>query len=251
MKRNLWFVILFLGIFFIPQSLSAQENQESVAPGEPPAGLVPGYVILSNGDTLKGKLKWSLKYVENNPVEIKFTAENGNTKVFAAGDIKGFGNRLKIWMENDPRPIYTEMEHYLTMPSIKKGVPVFLDRMLDGKIRVFLNRGAIGIGGTTVTTVEKYDGIAFSFSSDRGLSIGPSYTTNYKIIKSRSRYTSYLVSKNDGALIKVEKDAYETQFKDLFGDCPAINDEIAKNPDLKLFKNFMLLTEIYNMLCAK
>jgi hypothetical protein len=143
------------------------------------------------------------------------------------------------------------MEHYLTMPSMKKGVPVFMDRMLDGKIRVFLNRGAIGIGGTTVTAVEKYDGIAFTFSSDRGLSIGPSYTTDYRIIKSRSRYTSYLVSKNNGELMKVAKDTYGTQFKDLFGDCPAINDEITKNPDLALFKNFTLLTEVYNMLCSK
>jgi hypothetical protein len=251
MKKNLWFVILFLGTGCLPQGLSAQNNQESVAPGEPPAVYVPGYVILTNGDTLKGKLKWSLKYVENNPVEIKFTAENGNTKIFPAGEIRGFGNMLKIWMDNDPRPIFTDMEHYLTMPSMKKGVPVFMDRMLDGRIRVFLNRGAIGIGGTTVTTEEKYDGIAFSFSSDKGLSIGPTYTTNYKVIKSRSRYTSYLVSKDNGALVKVDKDDYGTHIKDLFGDCPAINDEITKNPDLALFKNFMLLAEVYNMLCAK
>ena len=251
MKKNLLYVILFLGTGCLPLGLFAQDNHESVAPGEPPAGLVPGYVILSNGDTLKGKLKWSLKYVENNPVEIKFTAENGNTKIFIAGEIKGFGNKLKIWMDNDPKPIFTDMEHYLTMPSMKKGVPVFMDRLLDGRIRVFLNRGAIGIAGTTVTEEEKYDGIGFSFSSDKGLYIGPTYKTDYRIVKSRSRYTSYLISKDNDTLVKVVKDDYATQIKDLFGDCPAINNEIAQNPSLAQFKNFMLLAEVYNMLCAK
>lgn len=251
MKRNLRFVILLLVTVCLPKGLFAQNDQESVAPGEPPAGLVPGYVIMNSGDTIKGKLRWSLKYVENNPVEIKFIAENGNSKVFNAGEIRGFGNMLKVWMDNNPIPIFTDMEHYLSMPSMKKGVPVFMDRLLDGRIRVFLNRGAIGIGGTTVTEEEKYDGIAFSFSRGKGLSIGPSYTTNYKVIKSRSRYTSYLVSKDNGTLVKVVKDTYGTQVKELFGDCPAINDEIAKNPNLAQFKNFMLLAEVYNRLCSK
>jgi hypothetical protein len=83
------------------------------------------------------------------------------------------------------------------------------------------------------------------------LYIGPIYKTDYRIIKSRSRYTSYLVSKDNDTLVKVVKDDYATQIKDLFGDCPAINNEIAQNPSLAQFKNFMLLAEVYNMLCAK
>jgi hypothetical protein len=73
----------------------------------------------------------------------------------------------------------------------------------------------------------------------------------YNIVKARSRYLSYLVSKDNGQLVKVDKDYFESNFKDLFGDCQPIGDEIAKNPDLRKFKNFMLLADIYNHLCMK
>jgi hypothetical protein len=142
------------------------------------------------------------------------------------------------------------MENYLTMPSMKKGVPVFLYRLLNGRITVFMNRNAIGIISSQVVADSRIDGIAFSFTVGDGLSVGPSYHTEYKYIKGRSRYSSYLVSKDNGALVKVEKDNYETFLKSLFGDCQAINDEIAKNPELAKFKNFMLLAEVYNRLCG-
>ena len=252
MKTLKWYLLLVL--FSLLSTLTgrlllAQEN-EPVAPGTPPGLAAPGYVILSNGDTLQGKIRWTLKYIENNIAEIKFIAVNGTTKNFSAVNIRGFGFRRQIFMDNDPHRVTLDMENYLSMPSMKKGDKVFLCRLLNGRITVFMNRNAIGITSSQVVTDSKIDGIAFSFSASDGLSVGPSYHTEYAYIKGRSRYSSYLVSKENGALIKVEKENYETFLKTLFGDCQAINDEIAKNPDLAKFKNFMILTEVYNKLCG-
>jgi hypothetical protein len=57
-----------------------QSQNTGMPTGMAPGMKVPGYIILSSGDTVYGELKWALKYVENNPVEIKFTAENGISK---------------------------------------------------------------------------------------------------------------------------------------------------------------------------
>jgi hypothetical protein len=242
---NLNLSLFVIVISMMPRSMSAQ------AAGMAASVPVDGYVILSNGDTLKGKIKWSLKYVENNPIEIKFTAGNGSVKTFNASEIPGFGNlNYTIVTKKDfDAPSEPELENYESMKSFKKGVPVFLNRLLDGRIKIFQNRSSIGVGGNKVVSMSNYDGIRFSFSSGDGLMIGPSYRTAYKVIKGRTRYLSYFVTKDNGALQKVEKDNFESIFSTLFGDCPAIQEELEKNPDLRSFKNFSLLAEVYNILC--
>jgi hypothetical protein len=243
------YIILLIVMSSLNLKLSAQD-EESVPPGQAAVIPVPGYVILSNGDTLRGKIRWALKYVENNPVEVKFTAENGSSKSFNASEIKGFGNQVKVWMENNPVAFLMDQENYVSIPSFKKGQPVFMNRLLKGRITVYQNRSAVIIGSTTTITEDpQFDGIRFSFTFGRGLSVGPSYRTDYTIIKGRSRFSSYYVIRNDSAMIKVEKDNYESLFKTLFGDCSAIDQETNKNPDLTKFKNFMLLVEIYNEIC--
>jgi hypothetical protein len=248
MKKILIILDLFLFVIvtsWLPLRMSAQ------VAGMAASMPVDGYVILSNGDTLKGKIKWSLKYVENNPIEIKFTAENGYTKTFNASEIPGFGNYnyVKMTKESFDAPFEPELENYESMKSFKKGVPVFLNRLLDGRIKVFQNRSSVGLGGDKEVTISKYDGIKFSFSSGEGLMVGPSYRTDYRVIKGRTRYLSYFVTKDNGALLKIEKDNFDNMFSILFGDCPAIQQELGKNPDLQNFKNFTLLAEVYNQLC--
>ena len=210
---------------------------------------VDGYVILSNGDTLYGQLKWRLKYVENNPVEIKFYSENGASKIFNASEIQGFGNYTKIVKEDFDAPLDFELEHYVSMPSFKKGIPVFINRLIKGKINVYLNRSSLQYGGDQVVSISELDGIYFSISRNEGLNIGPTYRTSYKIIEKRARFSSYFVVKGDNAMIKVEKSTYDHIFPELFEDCNAINEELSNNPELRNFKNFMLLVEIYNQLC--
>jgi hypothetical protein len=227
-------------------SLQLSAQNEDIIPGTAPVLPVNGYIILSNGDTLYGKLRWALKYVENNPVEIKFFAENGATKSFNASEIKGFGNQVNLWMEENPVPISLQMEHYTSLPSYKKGVPVFLNRLIDGMITVYQNRSSGIHSSSKVVEKTRIDGIGFSFSPGEGLSIGPTYRTDYKIIYGRTRFSSYFISKNNAALVKIDRNNYEAIFSSLFDDCPSINEEIKKNPDLKMFKNFMILAEVYN-----
>ena len=242
-------MIVFLLIFSGLQQIIAQIDMGDYAPGTPPGVYVPGYVILSNGDTLSGKIKWALKYVENNPVEIKFTAENGNSKSLNASEIRGFGISRKVWAENNPEPILMETEHYVSLPSYKNGVPVFMSRLIGGRITVYLNRQSIGAMVEKKEENTRMDGIAFTYIPGEGLSIGPSYRTDYRIIERRIRYTSYFVSIENEKIIKVEKENYNETFTSLFGDCPQIDDELRKDPNLVKFKNFMILVEVYNTLC--
>ena len=231
-----------IGIIFMPIPLSAQN-------GMAPIALVDGYVIQSNGDTINGKLKWRLKYIENNPVEIKFISENGATNIFNASEIYGFGNYFSLIKEDFDAPEEFQLENYVSKPSFKKGIPVFYNRLVDGRIKVFQNRSSNQLGGDKIEETSKIEGIAFSFSSDEGLTIGPSYTTSYRIIEGRVRHSSYYVEKNHENLIKVEKDNFNTVFNSLFEDCPEIQFELEKNPDLRKFNNFIILVEVYNQIC--
>jgi hypothetical protein len=229
--------------------ISGKAQTESIGEGMSPGLMTDGYMINGKGDTVSGKLRWTLKYIENNPVEIKFTGVNGMSGNFTAGEIQGFGFVRNEWMDNDPVPVKTGFEEYVSVPSFKKNVPVFMHRLLSGRITVYQNRSAVGTNTSVVKTKSRIDGIGFSWVSGEGLSIGPTYKTSSSIIESRTKYSSYYVSINGAPYIKVEKDNYDGLFIDLFSGCKVINDEIAKNPDLRMFKNFMILAEIYNQEC--
>jgi hypothetical protein len=215
--------------------------------GEPPMGSVYGYVLLHNGDTLKGLVKWRVKYVENNLSEIMFTAKNGNSKIFGAGEISGFGHYTGGKVKSLYTPESPENENYESVRSLKKGIPVFMYRFLDGRIKVYYHRIIQALSSNKEPL--KIEGISFSFNTDDGLSIGSSYNTSYKIIESRSCYSNYLVKKDKGDLMEINRKNYESLFPALFGDCPEIKQEIEKNPDLGRFKNFMIVAEVYNHIC--
>jgi hypothetical protein len=248
-KRIHLFIIL-LTILSGVQIPSSAQDPTGIPHGMPAGISVPGYVILSNGDTLQGKIKWAVKYVENNPVEIKFTAENGSSKSFNANEIKGFGNQFQIASDDDPQASLSVMENYVSIPSFKKGVPVFMNRLIEGRIIVYQNRSAI-VSSTMVTKskIIGINGITFTFSVAEGLYIGPALVRDVRIIKAESHSSSYFVIKEGAPMIKVEKDNYDSLFKTLFGDCTGIDQELAKNPDLAQFKNFYILAEVYDRIC--
>lgn len=235
-------IILFAFLSGTNLKLSGQGNQYSMMAG---LGPFPGYVILSSGDTLKGTVKWAMKYIENNPYQLKFTAENGNARSFGAVEIKGCGITIMDSQYALPMP----PEHYVTMPSFKKGEPVFLRRLMNGRLTVYQNRSAVVSDNSVTQETSTFNGFAFTFTLEDGLTIGPTYRTEYRIIKERSHASSYFVVKDGAAMIKIEKGNYESLFKSIFGDCEAIDKELTKNPDLNKFKNFMLLAEVYNKLC--
>jgi hypothetical protein len=221
-------IMVVLGVIWMSLNLSAQpEGMTSPLSGD-------GYVVLSNGDTLKGRVNWRMKYVENNPVEIKFIAENGTPTIYNAKDVAGCG---------------TFEDHYVSISSMKKGVPVFLNRLLDGRIKVFQNRSSIVYTYELTESTTEFDGIEFRYSRKNGLTVGPTFITSSRVIESRTRYSSYFAMKDKGDLIKIEKENFDAAFPALFSDCPEIQQELDRNPDLRKFKNFMLLAEVYNQLC--
>jgi hypothetical protein len=236
-------------LFSVTGIIVAQD--EPAGPGLAPILPVPGYVIYSNGDTVWGKLTWALKYVENNPVEIKFTPDGGTKQTLGAGDILGFGNQLSVWVGEDDEAAKIPLppEDYVSVLSFKKKEPVFMNRLITGRITVYMNRSSIGISTSGFKEVQRIDGIGFTFTRGEGLTIGPTYHCDYRLVEGWSRYTSYFVVKDGGEMIKIRKDDYDQTLPVLFGDCPAIQAEIEKNPDLVKFKNFMILAEVYNQLC--
>jgi hypothetical protein len=221
-----------------PLDISAQPGETAPIAGE-------GYVIMKNGDTLNGRINWRMKYAENNPVEIKFIPENGPPQILNAGDIAG----LAIYPHTDFDGNELPQVDYVSMPALKKGTPVFYNRLLDGKLQVYQNRSSVIITKETAEVTTEFDGIEFRYSKENGLTVGPTYKTSYRIIESRTRFSSYFIIKDQGVFQKIDKDNYESVFPVLFGDCPDIQRELTKNPDLRKFKNFMILAEVYNQLC--
>ena len=251
-KASLFLKTLLLAIVTASMAPVLSAQDEPTGPGMAPVIPVPGYVVYHNGDTVWGKLTWSLKYVENNPVEIKFTPDGGTKLTLNARDIAGFGNQISIWVGEDESgaKIPLPPEDYVSLLSWKRKEPVFMNRMITGRVTVYLNRASIGMTTSRVETRTRIDGIGFTWAPGEGLSIGPTYRTDYRIIEGRSRYSSYFVVKDGGEMIKVERETYDPIIDQLFGDCPAMQDEFARNPDLRKFKNFMILAEVYNSLCS-
>jgi len=244
-NKTLWLLIPAIITFGISPKLFSQ------VAGIPPSGAVYGYVLLSNGDTLQGLVKWRVKYVENNLAEITFIAKNGNSKIFNAGEISGFGHYAGGKVQNLNTPESPENENYESVLSLKKGIPVFMYRFLNGRIKVFQHRTVQVISSVFDEKSPTIDGISFSFNSKEGLSIGTSYLISYRIITGRSGYSSYLVRRDKGKLLEVDKKNYDQLLPVLFGDCPKIGQEIEKNPDLAKFKYFIILTEVYNQICKE
>lgn len=225
-------------------------QDEPVGKGMAPMLPVPGYVIYASGDTVWGKITWSLKYVENNPVEIKFTPDQGTKQILRAGEIIGFGNQVFVWADDeDAIKVPLPPEDYVSMPSFKKKEPVFMNRLINGRVTVFLNRSSISVSTSRVEKMSRITGIGFSYIPGEGLHIGPSYSVDYRLVEGWTRYSSYFVIKDGGEMIKVEKENYDQVRQQLFGDCQELDNELANNPDLLKFRNFMILAEVYNQLC--
>lgn len=232
------FLLLFLSLPII--NLHAQMDDLTGVKGLAATLPFDGYVVFNNGDTLYGKILWRLKYVENNPVEIRLTTDDGKNLILGPDKIRGFANT-----------IYSGPEYYVSIPSFKKQIPVFMNRFLDGRITVLQNRSALIIqSGTTFqrSSFTVFQGLNFQFDQN-GLFIGPFFKKSYEDIVSKTTYTSFYVQKDNGPLIKLNAKSYKTLFHVLFDDCPEIAMEVEKNPDLSKFSYFFILAEVYNNVC--
>jgi hypothetical protein len=232
------FILFLLFITGIIAETTAQTNTNVIIGGH-------GYVTMKNGDTLSGQISWRLKYVENNPAEIKFTPDNGSPQVLNASDVSSLSIEPVTDFEGNEIP----RQYFVSLPSMNKGIPVFYNLMIDGKVQVFQNRSAMVMTKEKAEVNTEFVGLEFIYSRANGLTVGPLYKTSYKVIESKTRFSSYFVSKDKGPLQKIDKDNYDSVFVSLFGDCPKIESELEKNPDLRKFRNFLILAEVYNQLC--
>lgn len=243
-------IILFSVLITVaPLWLKAQPD--TYMPGFAPGLPVKGYVILDNGDTLTGQVIWRFKYAEHNLSEIRFITDAGENFVFNASDIIGFGEEPLLWKKENPIARQIKVEDYLSIPSYRRNVQVFMHRLLDGPVTVFQDRTSSVIPLEWLKLNDRIEGVNFSYSPVTGLTVGKGYTTGPAVVRYRSRYNGYFVRKNDGELLRVNKRNFPEMFVTLFGDSPALMDEVAKNPSLKDIKYFMILAEVYNRLNAR
>ena len=242
-QRVIFVFIVLTGYMTMLQSQNSTDSDPYPA-GMAPGKKVQGYVILSSGDTVDGMLRWTLKYLENQPVEVIFTANNGISKKMNANEIKGFGQYTGLL----PEP-----EHYVSLPSMKKGVPVFINRLITGRITVYQDRSSFIITDSKrpdkIEGIPRIEGIHFGWVPGRGLYFGFSLAKEYQIVEYNTRFSSYFVTMDNSPMVKVTKDGYDSFFNTFFGNCPAIDDEVMKNPDLKTFQYFMIIAEVFNNLC--
>jgi len=242
-------IILMVLISAAPLLLKAQPD--TYMPGFAPGIPVKGYVILDNGDTLTGQVIWRFKYKEGNLCGIRFITGAGENFVFNASDIIGFGNEPLPWKREDPVARQIKVEDYLSIPSYRHHTQVFMHRLLDGHLTVFQDRKSSVIPLEWLKLNDRIEGVNFSYSPVTGLTVGEGYITRPSVIRYRSRYKSYFVRKNEGELLRVNKNNFAEKFETLFGDSPAIMKEVTENPSLKDIKYFMILSEVYNRLNTK
>ena len=216
-------------------------------PGMAPLAPLPGFVVLMSGDTILGEIACG-EFTENFMADVKFTGKDGIKTRYSASGVKGMGICLSGFCPDINPSDYFNWDIYEIRPSPKKGEPVFMPRISDGRIKIFMNRKAVVIGGDKEVTTSTFDGIEFEFSN-QGLYIGPTYTLSYAFFESRTRYSSYYFEKDGSSLTFLDKGNYEALWDTLFGDCAAISGEVDQNPDLKKFKNFLILAEVYNRIC--
>ena len=240
-KNILHIILTVLGISLL-SSLEAQSGWQDYL-------SMDGFVV-NNGDTVFGTVYMKQKFIDNHPYAIVFTGADKVKQEFTAGTVSAVGI-YSVPQRNEFGEIVSySLADYESIPSPKSGKMIFALRLLDGRIEVFQNRSSASIGTSKTVEKSKFDGIGFRFCPEEGLVIGPTFRTSYQVIDEKTRYTSYFIQKNEGAVLKISKDNYAELFPALFDDCPAITAEIEKNPDLLKFKNFMLLAEVYDQLCG-
>jgi hypothetical protein len=204
-----------------------------------------GTVILNTGDTIYGKVKQGTKLTDWYMAEIKYVNNDGEKARYKADDVMKFAAAMDL-RDDFGQPTGSLIMFFESRPSPKSGKMVFMYRFEEGRINVFLNPRSSSSRIEKSSSDGKITGLSFDYSPAQGLVIGPKYeTTSYIKIWHRS----YYIEKDGGEFIKISSKNYEELWPSLFGDCEEIAEEIALNPKLIKWKNFLLLVRIYNEIC--
>ena len=179
--------------------------------------------------------------------EIKFTDMNDQKTVYKAADLKGMGIKNEYFQADnvDTAPPVYPWDIYEIRPHPKKQTIIFIQRISNGRLKVFINRNSTPI--ITEKSKKFLNGISFN-SSEEGLIIEPTYVVTD--IERKCRFTSYYIEKDSNAMFILDKNNYISYWPALFGDCSDIQNEIDGNSDMKKFKNFLIIAELYNSSCS-
>jgi hypothetical protein len=203
-------------MFFFTGTLQSQ----MLNPVEPITMAVKGFVISLQGDSLFGKVAVTgMKY--NCVSKINFTSEDGTKTAYTPDQLQGFGQKRPAVLVDfsDLTSISQHWVIYESCPHPTKEVPVFLQRLMDGKIKVFENPSAMQsstqIGGFTV---------------DKGSG-------------------NYFVEKAGASPVKIDKKTWDQSFPSLFSDCDSFTNALQQHPEWKEFKKMPYAVDYYNMNC--
>jgi len=203
-----------------------------------------GYIILNTGDTIYGKFK-SGKIASGYMSQVILIGQNKEKTHYNAETIMELGIEHIIYNDSF-KPVNSFWEFFESKSLPKKGNMRLMRPFEKGIITVFYNSRSSETTLENTVSNGKIDGISFSYSFEDGLIFGP---TTELITSIKTWYSSYYIEKEGGKLTKVNKKNYVSLWPSLFKDCPAIIKEVNKNPELKDFKNFLLIVGIYNQLC--
>ncbi len=209
-------------------ALNAVSANAQLLLSEPVILPTEGYIITSAGDTLRGKVN-VVSSAMDVVIQIGFKDDKtGQKSKFKAADIKGFAQKRNKFLAGLIKDGLLDKNfiHYEARKHPKKDKIVFMERLMnDPKTRVYAYPGEIttssgistGIGTFSTPDLDSY---------------------------------SYLVAKNGSTEdVMVESRNFKKSFPPLVADCPAFNDELAKDAKRNKFLNLGMLLKEYNVAC--
>jgi hypothetical protein len=130
-------VLFLLFVFCSTYALFAQEIDEDFMINKD----VPGYIIMTNNDTILGKVKIATR--SKNQVRVKFTPQNSfKTKTYKAKDKKLLGYGYTTQQNNDTKQIVFRNRDFLLKEADQPPVPfssntVFMEIKATGQVNLY------------------------------------------------------------------------------------------------------------------
>ncbi|MEO1049617.1 MAG: hypothetical protein AAFX87_03300 [Bacteroidota bacterium] len=211
------YIINLILVVFVSTQVKAQDKLlKSIKPIKI---LVEGYVVSNSGDTLRGKV--ACLRVAGYVQTISLRDGQGKSK-FSASEVLGFTQKRPVLLKDfsDLTTVDQNWVYYESHPHPKKkGQVVFLQRLMDGRIKVYDN----------------------PFGAER--------SSQLSIVQISQKESSYFVKKDGNSLIKLKNKNFDEQLKHLFFDCQRFEGFARDNPKTIKFKKLHYLVEFYNTTC--
>jgi len=222
MKRSIVRLITQLVVVLSLTTTVIAQKTNNLQLTQPVSLPTTGYIITESGEQVEGKISAEkLMAALNGEIgvleEIAFNTYSGEKMIYAANQIKGFSQKRPFPLRNFEG--FTSIDHNfayfesLPHPSIE-GKMVFAERVMQGKIRVFVaprNKALHEDSGEELEVADR----------------------------------CYYVEK-DGKVEVIMASNYADHFNTLFGNCDEMIDFLQRHPQMINFESFHILVELYN-----